>query len=109
MESIHTASANSVWELVWWYVPEDRDGFSGRWLRCHVERGPEVSERSAGRRLRHHDSEVSDGSLEDGSVVTWKGVLKFLKGLLEDGSVVTTLKFLMGSLGDGSVVTWGGF
>ena len=62
MESIHTASANSVGELVWWYVPEDLDGFNGRWLLRHVERGPEVSEGSAGRWLRRHESEVSDGN-----------------------------------------------
>ena len=35
--------------------------------------------------------------MEDGSVVRWKGVPKSLKGLLGDGSVVTTLKLLKGN------------
>ena len=45
--------------------------------------------------------------MEDGSVVTWKGVPKSLEGLLEDDSVVTVLRSLMGFKEDGSVVTWG--
>ena len=47
------------------------------------------------------------GSMVDGSVVAREGVPKVLMGLMEGGSVVTTLKLLMGSREDGSVVTWG--
>ena len=37
----HTHSVRELsWELVWCHVPEDPDGFNGRWLRRHVERAP---------------------------------------------------------------------
>ena len=88
--SIPTASTNSDRELVWWYAPEVPDGFNGRWLRRHGERGPEVSKRPAGRWLCRHVERCPEG----------------LDRLLEVGSVVTVLRSLMGSEEDGSVVTW---
>ena len=53
-----------------------------------------------------HDSEVPDGFKEDGSVVTWGGVLKSLMDLLGEGSTAAIPKSLMDSLDDGFVVTW---
>ena len=53
-----------------------------------------------------HDSEVPDGFKEDGSVVTWGGVLKSLMDLLGEGSTAAIPKSLMDSLDDRFVVTW---
>ena len=57
------------------------DGLYGRWLRRHVRKGSEVADSSCFDTAGRCVSVRADGFSEDGSVVTWGEVLKFLMGM----------------------------